>query len=214
MYLHCRHGFVEADAWDGATIPVAEMQAECEALARFAPCTGPVIVVRARRFDTLRELCNHLPRWGTQGVMPMLVVHESPIGWDYEYRCFLTAIEWGMCMTRVAMELDYRNFKHTAQHGEQIDRREYKLALAIWTAAHRDVERDKPRPAMWTTKRTPPLPSESVTIEYDGQTPVAIAWEAFDIDVEDDAPEGYRVDFARTITTAHGYSAPLVPLRK
>jgi hypothetical protein len=45
-------------------------------------------------------------------------------------------------MTRISMELDYRNFKHTSQDHNP---REYPLALAIWQAAYKHVPRDKER---------------------------------------------------------------------
>lgn len=138
MYLHCRYGFVEADAWDGATIPVAAQQQEAAALA--AAGAGSVIVVRSRRQDTLLDLVEGLPRFASGGVLPELMIYESPPGWDYEWRCYLTATEWGACLTRVAMGLDYRNFKHTMQDESPT---EYPLALAIWQDAHRFVERER-----------------------------------------------------------------------
>jgi hypothetical protein len=139
MYLHCRHGFVEADAWDGQPVPVKAHQVIMDALAK---AFGVVIVARARRKDTLRALVDRLPRTHEAGVLPRIEVIRSPAGWDYEWRVYLTPVEWGMCMTSVAMDLDYRNFKHTAQDGKDINPREYALAYAIWTAAYQNVVRD------------------------------------------------------------------------
>lgn len=140
MYLHCRHGFVEADAWDGQPVPIKSHRDVMDALVKVA---GAVIVVRARRSDTLAALAERLPRRHACGLLPKIEVIKSPPGWDYEWRMYLTAVEWGMCMTTVAMDLDYRNFKHTAQAGHGIDRREYALAYDIWTAAYKDVPREK-----------------------------------------------------------------------
>ena len=138
MYLHCCHGFVEADAWDGQPIPLKVHQ---EVATKLGADGGSVVVVRARRADTLRELIAHLPRSRADGVMPKIVVYKSPPDWDYEFRVYLTAVEWGSCMTRVALGLDYRNFKHTAQAGHGVNRREYPLAMAIWNAAYEHVTR-------------------------------------------------------------------------
>lgn len=139
MYLHCRHGFVEADAWDGQPLPLRGHQMILDALARVF---GTVVVVRSRRADTLQALVEHLPRRIAGGVLPRITELKSPPGWDYEWRTYLTPVEWGMCMTRVAMDLDYRNFKHTAHDGKDINRREYDLALGIWNAAYRSVPRE------------------------------------------------------------------------
>lgn len=138
MYLHCRHGFVEADAWDGQPVPGHKKVVDAVAKA-----SGAVIVARARRADTLQQLVAHLPRRHEGGVLPRIEVIQSPLGWDYEWRVYLTPVEWGMCLTRVAMDLDYRNFKHTAQDGRDINRREHALAYAIWNAAYSNVPRDK-----------------------------------------------------------------------
>lgn len=137
MYLHSKHGFVEADAWDGTPMALPEHQSEVEAVASV---TGTVIVVRSRRNDTIAELIRNLPRAHGGGVVPQIKIYESPAGWDYEWRAYLTPIEWGGCMTSVAMELDYRNFKHTMQAHTP---REYPLAKAIWQAAHTHVERER-----------------------------------------------------------------------
>lgn len=140
MYLHCEHGFVEADAWDGQPIPLDDHQVEVDCLIGVV---GAVIVVRSRRSDTIAELIADLPRAHMGGVLPQIKIHASPPGWDYEFRAYLTPIEWGACLTRVAMNLDYRNFKHTMQDRKP---REYPLALAIWNAANRDVESESDRP--------------------------------------------------------------------
>ena len=123
MYLHSKYGFVEADRWDGSRLPRADHQSLLDQLA------GPVIVVRSRHQATLSDLAALLP---TTRTIPVL---ESPQGWDYEWRMYLTATEWGAVMAAIAMDLDYRNFKswhhdHRPEH--------YKLAYAIWDAACRD----------------------------------------------------------------------------
>jgi hypothetical protein len=149
MYLQFRQGFIEADAWDGQPVPDADHQQHLEALAQ----AGTVVVVRSRRSDTIESVVEALPRVRAAGVLPQIAIYESPPTWDYEFRVYLTAVEWGACLTRIALDLDYRNFKHTMQDDNP---REYPLALAIWQAAHRHVvreaeERERADRFNWTT---------------------------------------------------------------
>ena len=127
MYLHCKHGFVEADRWSGADIP-----GHGDVLAGVAAAGHAVVVVRSRDADTLTALCATLPRARAAGVMPRIDVLVSPPDWDYEFRVYLTAVEWAQVLARVALELDYRNFKSwtTANAPEQ-----HRLAHDIWHAA-------------------------------------------------------------------------------
>ncbi len=130
MYLHCKHGFVEADRWDGNPVGLPEHAAMIAAISNAGHA---VIVVRSRRRDTLHSLVGDMPRYKAQGILPRIVVLASPPGWDYEFRCYLSAAEWGMVLVRVAMGLDYRNFKSwTSLRAPQ----EGQLAIDIWHAAH------------------------------------------------------------------------------
>jgi hypothetical protein len=130
MYLHCKHGFVEADAWDGQ--PIDELPVHTAVLATITAAGECAIVVRSRRRDTLHSLIADLPRYKGRGHLPVIAVFESPKWWDYEFRCYLTATEWGQVLASVAMDLDYRNFKsYAAIRAPQ----EAQLAADIWHAA-------------------------------------------------------------------------------
>ena len=129
MYLHCKVGFVEADAWDGGKIAGHE-----DILAGIAAAGHTVVVVRSREADTLTALCDSLPRFYAAGAMPRIDVLPSPPEWDYEFRVYLTAVEWALVLGRVAMDLDYRNFKSwTTAHAPE----QHGLAHDIWSAANR-----------------------------------------------------------------------------
>jgi hypothetical protein len=135
MYLHCKAGFVEADRWDGSPIPLATHQRAVRRLLvadRKGGCK--VIVMRSREEATLVQL--------VRGVGRKVKVYESPVGWDYEWRAYVTDAEFGTILYHVVAGLDYRNFKSWTtkwapdQHG---------LALDIWHAAHAAGERSKRR---------------------------------------------------------------------
>lgn len=125
MYVHCKAGFVEADRWDGQRIPVQAHHAAVCGLRRKSP-SRTVVVLRSRARATL-------------GVLVSLIgsrrkVYESPAGWDYPFRAYVTAEEWSRILAEVALGLDYRNFKSwTAANCNETDR---QLAHEIWHAAH------------------------------------------------------------------------------
>ncbi len=121
MYLHCKQGFVEADAWDGSPLPLPSHQDIVTTLAR----QGQVIVVRSRRAETLAGLIGLLDTG--RDLAPL----ASPAGWDYQWRVYVTAAEWSAILGAVALGLDYRNFKSWT-HDHRPD--QYKLAYAIWDA--------------------------------------------------------------------------------
>lgn len=130
MYLQCKHGFVEADRWDGAPIQNAAMQSLILKLAGKSR-EIPVIVVRARARGVLTGLlldANILNR----------KVFKSPEGWDYEYRAFMTLGEFQDMLAAVALGLDYRNFKSWTGTN---DRKQEDLAHAVWHAAHDNASR-------------------------------------------------------------------------
>lgn len=126
MYLHTKYGFVEADRWDGAALPLPAHQREVDAVA--ARALGGVIVVRSRQRRTIASLLEFV---ATDDVTRK--IFKSPADWDYEFRAYLTADDWATVMARIALDLDYRNFKSwtTAKSPKQ-----HKLAHAIWHAAH------------------------------------------------------------------------------
>lgn len=127
MYLHCKFGFVEADAWDGARLPDALHERELRAAAD-ATDRAHVIVARSRRRDTLEQLLELI-----DATRPIVVL-ESPTGWDYQWRAYLTVVEWAEVLTFVAFNLDYRNFKSWC--GANANAEQVQLAHGIWHEAH------------------------------------------------------------------------------
>ncbi len=127
MYLHCKRGFVEADAWDGSTIPDKVQQREARRLKQQG---GTTIIVRSRDGVTLVSLL------GNVGVTAE--VFHTP-DWDYPFRVYLTVGAWAVVMGAVAHGLDYRNFKHWT--GVSRNPGEHELALEIWQAALREGRR-------------------------------------------------------------------------
>lgn len=120
MYLHCKRGFVEADRWDGSKIPDA---AQDKVVRRLKRAGEVVVVARSRERDTLVKLL------GDVGISSK--VYETP-KWDYPFRVYVSADEWARVLAGVALELDYRNFKHwtTDNRPEQ-----HQLAFWIWEDA-------------------------------------------------------------------------------
>jgi hypothetical protein len=122
MYLHCKRGFVEADRWDGSKIPDA---AQHKAVKQCKRDGGTVIVVRSRELETLQTLL------GDVGISRP--TFESPPGWDYQFRAYVTIDEWARVLAGVAFGLDYRNFKSwTSSHRPD----DHRLAFKIWQAAY------------------------------------------------------------------------------
>jgi hypothetical protein len=132
VYLQCKHGFIEADAWDGKLTGIRTHDAALRD-ARKRETSGSVVVVRSRRVDTIADLIAAVRGLGDD-VSPL----ESPLTWDYEWRAYLTSGEFATFMATVALSLDYRNFKSWCQAN---DPPSYKLAHDLWDAAHADGER-------------------------------------------------------------------------
>lgn len=124
MYLQCKYGFVEADRWDGSTIPVAAQAEEVRVVKK----KGAVIVVRSRRRATIVGLVSHLRR------KPK--VFESPPDWDYEFRAYVTAGEWASVLATIVEQLDYRNFKSWCARNAPD---QAHLAHAVWQVAYDDA---------------------------------------------------------------------------
>lgn len=127
MYIQFKQGFIEADRWDGSEIPVKEHQAAALNALKFSGRNGGergVIIVRARERQTIE--------WVNSCCGAGFAV-KSPPGWDYEWRCYLTAVEWGKALAQIAADLDYRNFKAWS-HSGPTNRED--LAHRIWHAAH------------------------------------------------------------------------------
>lgn len=125
MYLQCKYGFVEADAWDGTPVPVKSHQKELERVR----ATGLTpIIVRARRREVLTSLCRLARIEPTRRF-----VRKSPPGWDYEWRMYVSNQVWGYMMRAVAMDLDYRNFKKWCAANSDDEHSE--LAHDIWGSA-------------------------------------------------------------------------------
>jgi len=122
VYLQCKHGFVEADLWDGTW---TTSRAHDEELRRVRRRSKRVIVVRSRSVHTLENLV-----WGIRRDPE---VFESAPGWDYAFRVYLTDKEWGKVLTDVALHLDYRNFKKWTIENS---RGQAELAHDVWHAAH------------------------------------------------------------------------------
>lgn len=148
MYIQCTHGFVEADRWDGQTIPLRTHQTAAKRVkARSASQT--VVVLRSREEATLVALVASLaPDRGVFHAKRLQgrKVYRSPQGWDYEFRAYVTAEEWGQILTKVALDLDYRNFKSWCTKNKPQD---HKLAHDIWHAAH-DAGVAKQRSNRWS----------------------------------------------------------------
>jgi hypothetical protein len=123
MYLHCKFGFVEADAWDGTPVPDPEHERELRAVG-----TPRVIVARSRRRDTLERLLELVDQ------VRDIAILQSPPTWDYEWRAYLSVAEWAEVLTYVAFNLDYRNFKSWCSKNAPID--DVRLAHGIWHEAH------------------------------------------------------------------------------
>jgi hypothetical protein len=130
MYLQCKHGFIEADCWDGKDIPVLRGQeALCKKhrialshAAAFADGDGGVMVVRSRDSATIQGL----------GIEPGAVL-ESPKGWDYPYRVYLTKQQFKVLLSLVVDDCDYRNFKSWCHVNKPEDS---ALAHDIWKVAY------------------------------------------------------------------------------
>ncbi len=147
MYIQCKQGFVEADRWDGQRIPIQAHQRAVYRLRRRSPSQS-VVVLRSREHATLVALLA-LGADQAAGGCRGRKVYESPAGWDYQFRAYVTAEEWGWILGEVALGLDYRNFKSwTTAHKPK----DHKLAHDIWHAAH-DAARP-PMPVMGPWPRT------------------------------------------------------------
>jgi len=134
MYLMCKEGFVEADRWDGARLPDANgVEAHRVALgvAIAAARDGRVTIARSRERSTLLELVAFVRR-----DVPVL---ESPAGWDYPFRVYLTADEWAVVMAAIGDDLDYRNFKSWCAANAPAPRK--ALAHDLWSDAFWAVRR-------------------------------------------------------------------------
>lgn len=132
MYIQFKHGFIEADRWDGTPLPVPAHQA-----AALAAESGPdgyhaVIVVRARECDTIGSVTRLVSD-------RRVLVLQSPPDWDYEWRCYLSAEEWKCTLAEVAYNVDYRNFKAWSRRSS-VGRE--KLAHDIWHAANEALRSD------------------------------------------------------------------------
>jgi hypothetical protein len=129
MYLHCKRGFVEADRWDGSPIPDPVQQKAVQRLRRgrladFIAGGREVIVARSRERETLEQLLGDVRIKRRQ-------VFET-LTWDYPFRVYLAVDEWARVLAGVALELDYRNFKHwTTDHRPD----QHQLAYRIWQVA-------------------------------------------------------------------------------
>jgi hypothetical protein len=121
MYIQFKHGFIEADRWDGNTELPAEHLKAIEAVSHDA-----VIVVRSRERSTIE--------WAAWAGSPerQVASFRTPT-WDYEFRCYLSASEWAAVLTAIAADLDYRNFK--AWSGEHSTPARSRLAHGIWHEA-------------------------------------------------------------------------------
>lgn len=123
MYIQCKQGFIEADRWDGQRIPVEAHQKVVERLAKKPNQT--VIVLRSRERATLADLVGR--------VADRRKVYESPQGWDYQFRAYVTSGEWAAILSTIVGDLDYRNFKSWCTANKPKD---HRLAHDIWHAAH------------------------------------------------------------------------------
>lgn len=134
MYIQFKHGFIEADRWDGNTALPAEHLKSIEATEGNA-----VIVVRSRERSTIE--------WAAHVGAPerQVAAFRTPT-WDYEFRCYLSASEWAAVLTAIAADLDYRNFK--AWSGEHSTAARTTLAHGIWhEALVTRTEPTRPQPA-------------------------------------------------------------------
>ncbi len=121
MYIQFKHGFIEADRWDGNTaLPAEHLQAIKDA------GNSAVIVVRSRERSTIE--------WAARAGAPerQVAVFRTPT-WDYEFRCYLSVSEWAAALAAIAADLDYRNFK--AWSGAHSTRERSELAHGIWHEA-------------------------------------------------------------------------------
>lgn len=130
MYLHCKRGFVEADAWDGSPIPDGAQQREARRCTREG---GTTIIARSRDGVTLVALL------GDVGITAE--IFHTPV-WDYPFRVYLTVNAWAQVLAAVAFGLDYRNFKSWTRVARNAG--EHELAHRIWEAAFREGQRRGP----------------------------------------------------------------------
>lgn len=134
MYVQNMLGFVEADRWDGH--PLKQYPEHQRAIDNAASCSAldKVIVVRSRREGTVAAYANLIIDGRLPGAAPRDIrIFRSPPGWDYEWRIYLSAEEWGACMAHMAQSLSYRNFKSTCHERAKW---QADLAHAIWDAAY------------------------------------------------------------------------------
>ena len=122
MYIHCKQGFVEADRWDGQKLSIRAHQ---QALLKIKAKGDTPIVLRSRESETLEGLL------ALAGIKRK--VYDSPPTWDYQFRAYVGAREWGTIMTAVSLDLDYRNFKSWSGR----NRTRSGLAHDIWHVAHK-----------------------------------------------------------------------------
>jgi hypothetical protein len=140
MYIQYKHGFIEADRWDGnMDMPLEHVDAICAAHASIdaktiarsvIPLVVPVIVVRSRDHETIDDVLTTLR---CQVTHSRIVLRFHTPEWDYPWRAYVTVHEWARVLADVALGIDYRNFKKwCAAHANE---RDQYLAHAIWRAA-------------------------------------------------------------------------------
>lgn len=128
MYVQFKAGFIEADAWDGnQDLPAPHISAITEVSHREI-CVGDhalppvVIVVRSRERETLARITHHIH--GCE-------IFRTP-SWDYKFRVYISAAEWGCVLAAIAADVDYRNFKSWCAANSTPART--NLAHDIWIA--------------------------------------------------------------------------------
>lgn len=134
MYIQCKHGFVEADRWDGSVIPIRGHMHEIHSLGALTERSRTrVIVLRSRFEDTVFGMLDHIERFPEVWFTP---------DWDYQFRAYVTLQEFKVILAGIANDLTYRNFKHWAQDNSP---EQYRLAHDVWRVAHDDKARDYER---------------------------------------------------------------------
>lgn len=119
VYIQFKHGFIEADHWDESRdLPKDHLRL----LDNELTITGDVIIVRSRQVETLEWVKSIVDRR----------ILDTP-KWDYRFRMYMSSCHWVIALTKIAEDLDYRNFKKWCLANSTDDRA--ALASDIWGCA-------------------------------------------------------------------------------
>jgi hypothetical protein len=98
-----------------------------------------ILTVRARRQEDLERLQKYLPRLSTI---------YSERGSDYAYRANCTHEEWALALARMALTIDYSNFKSTV-----LENARHEAYMRVWSAMSGFQRRGELDFASWEIQR-------------------------------------------------------------